>query len=92
MTTPPGILKLESASIRESAELQRMLVASLEARDAVRIDAASMERVDTPSLQLLAAFVRDVRAAKRSIEWIARSDALDRAAVALGLTTALGLA
>jgi len=91
MTTIPDILRLESASIRTSAELKAALVERLDAPGPVRIDGAAMERVDTPTLQLLAAFVRELRAGSHSVEWVARSEALDRAAQALGLSAVLGL-
>jgi ABC-type transporter Mla MlaB component len=58
----------------------------------VRIEAGGMERIDTAALQLIAAFVRDMRAASRTVEWGARSEALDQAIHALGLEAALGLA
>ena len=85
------VLRLESSTIRDSGDLQRALVARFDAPGAVRLDAAAMERVDTTTLQLLAAFIQEVRAASRSVEWVACSDALVSAARAVGLLAALGL-
>ena len=84
-------LRLGTSTIRDSAELQRALVARFDAPGAVRLDAAAMERVDTSTLQLLAAFIHEVRAASRTVEWVARSEALESAARAVGLSAALGL-
>ena len=50
-----------------------------------------VDRVDTAGLQLLAAFVRDLRAEARTVEWVGCSDALNKAAQALGLHAALCL-
>jgi ABC-type transporter Mla MlaB component len=83
-------LRLDSSTVRVAAALQRELVARLDESGPVHIDGGAVERVDTASLQLLAAFVRDLRAASRPVEWLARSDALERAAQSLGLGRALG--
>lgn len=85
------VLRLESATIRDSAELQKALIARIEAPGPVRLDATAMERVDTTTLQLLVAFIHELRAASRPVEWVARSEALERAAQAVGLRAALGL-
>jgi ABC-type transporter Mla MlaB component len=57
----------------------------------VQIDGAAVDRVDTAGLQLLAAFIRDLQAQLRAVEWIGCSAALRRAANSLGLAVALGL-
>ena len=85
-------LCLESATIRNVTGLQAKLVERLDESGALRIDGAAVERVDTAMLQLLAAFVRDVRADGRAVEWIACSVPLRRAVSALALEQALGLA
>lgn len=84
-------LKLGPASIRTAEELRNELAARLLNAGAVTIDASTVERIDTASLQLLTAFVREMRAASRPVEWLGRSDALERAATVLGLSAALGL-
>jgi ABC-type transporter Mla MlaB component len=57
----------------------------------MQIDGTAVDRVDTAGLQLLAAFVRDLRAEARPVEWVGYSDALNKAAQALGLHAALCL-
>jgi len=57
----------------------------------VQIDGSGVERIDTATLQLLAAFVRDLRTDGRSVEWGECSTVLRRAANSLGLESALGL-
>ncbi len=57
----------------------------------MQIDGGGVERIDTATLQLLAAFVRDMRAEARAVEWIECSPALRRAAGSLGLESALSL-
>ncbi|MEJ0039079.1 MAG: STAS domain-containing protein [Gammaproteobacteria bacterium] len=58
----------------------------------VRIDASAVQRIDTASLQVLAAFARDRRADGLPLEWLGVPDCLTEAATLLDLTTALGFA
>lgn len=51
----------------------------------------TMDRIDTATLQLLAACVRDVRAHGRAVEWVGCSPVLRRAARALGMEDAVEL-
>jgi len=85
-------LSLGSMTIRNVPDLQSQLGERLDESGTVLIDASGAERVDTAILQLLAAFVRDLRADARAVEWSGCSPALRRAAEALGLVSALGLA
>jgi ABC-type transporter Mla MlaB component len=57
----------------------------------VQIDASSVQRVDTASLQVMAAFVRDRRSDGLSCEWLGVPACLTEAATLLDLTNALGL-
>src|SRR5256885_1040471 len=90
----PGNLRLSlgSLTIRNVTDLQSQLAERLDESGTVQIDASGAERVDTSILQLLAAFVRDLRADARSVEWSGCSPALRRAAESLGLVSELGLA
>ena len=92
--TPPeaagSALVLRSPTIRTINSLQTELAERLDDSGTVRIDGASVERVDTAGLQLLAAFVRDLQSELRDVEWIGCSDPLKKAAQALGLGSALG--
>jgi len=87
---PP--LRLGSMSLRNVTAFQAELAERLDESGTVQIDASGVERIDTATLQLLAAFVRDLRADARLVEWTDCSAALRRAAQALGLTAALDLA
>jgi anti-anti-sigma regulatory factor len=87
-----SLLRLGSASLRTVTVFQSELAERLDDSGTVQIDASAVERIDTATLQLLAAFVRDLRADARGIEWIACSAVLRRAAHSLGLNAALDLA
>jgi anti-anti-sigma regulatory factor len=84
-------LRLGSATIRDVTAFQAELAERLDEGGPVQIDGSGVERVDTATLQLLAAFVRDLRAEARAVEWIECSPALRRAAGSLGLESALSL-
>lgn len=84
-------LRLGSATIRNVTALQTELAGRLDESGPQQLDGTGAERVDTAVLQLLVAFVRDMRADGRVVEWIGCSTALHRSAVALGLETELGL-
>ncbi len=84
-------LVLTSPTIRTINALQTELAERLDESGPLQIDAAAVDRVDTAGLQLLAAFVRDLRAESRQVEWVGCSDALSKAAQALGLHAALCL-
>ena len=91
MTPVPGPLRLESSAIRMAAALQNELAARLDESGTVTIDGGSVERIDTATLQLLAAFVRELNEASRTVVWSACSPALRRASNILGLKNALRL-
>ncbi len=82
---------LTSPTIRTITSLQTELAERLDETGQVRIDGTAVDRIDTAGLQLLAAFVRDLRAEQRAVEWVGCSNALRKAATALGLEAALGL-
>ena len=88
---PGRPLVLTSPTIRTINSLQAELAERLDESGNVQIDGTAVDRVDTAGLQLLAAFVRDLEAEARSVEWVGCSVALRRAANALGLGVALGL-
>ena len=84
-------LVLTSPTIRTITSLQTELAERLDESGPLQIDATAVDRVDTAGLQLLAAFVRDLRAEARTVEWVGCSDALQKAVRALGLHSALCL-
>jgi ABC-type transporter Mla MlaB component len=85
-------LRLASTTIRTVTALQAELAERLDESGNVQIDGGGVERIDTATLQLLAAFVRDLHADARSVEWVQCSVVLRRAANCLGLESALSLA
>jgi anti-anti-sigma regulatory factor len=56
---------------------------------AVTLDRGSVQRVDTATLQMLAAFVRDRRAEGLAVEWSGEAAAFKNAASTLGLSSLL---
>lgn len=88
--SPP--LRLDAAAVRIAVKLKADLQTRMAAEGLVRIDASAVERVDTATLQVLAAFFRDMSKASRQAEWCGHSAVLERAANTLGLHAALGLA
>jgi ABC-type transporter Mla MlaB component len=82
---------LASPTIRTVTSLQAELAERLDESGAVQIDGSAVDRVDTAALQLLAVFVRDLRAQARAVEWVGCSSGLRKAASGLGLSVALGL-
>ncbi len=92
VNAPTEALLLDSAAVRIAAKLKGELLPLLAAGAVARIDGSAVERIDTATLQVLAAFSRDMRASSRPVEWCGQSAVLERAAKALGLSATLGLA
>lgn len=87
-----AVLRLPSqCTIREASQLLGQLMLRLEHSAPVYIDAAKVERIDTAALQLLVAFLGERKARRLAVVWLECSDAMMRAAGALGLTAALAL-
>jgi hypothetical protein len=84
-------LRLTDCTVGTIETLQAELSSRLLISGPVTIDRAAVQRPNTAMLQLIAAFVRDVKAQSRSVEWSGSGSAFDRGAHSLGLTAALGL-
>lgn len=83
---PAAALTLAAeCTVAESDSLKAGLTRLLDEAEAVTLDVRGLQRIDAAGLQLLAAFVRDRRAAERAVEWRGRAPALDAAATLLGL-------
>lgn len=80
-----------NCSIKEVAALRESLCAVLNAQEPVSIDASAVERIDTATLQLLYAFVRDRFAADREVVWQGVTGQLSEAARLLGVRDLLNL-
>jgi anti-anti-sigma regulatory factor len=72
-------------------DLKTSLTTRLTLESSVTIDAAAVQRIDTASLQLLAALARDRRAAGLPFEWTGVPPSVTEAANLLNLTDTLGL-
>jgi ABC-type transporter Mla MlaB component len=77
--------------IAAAADLQNVLLERVGDAGNVQLDASAVQRVDTASLQVMAAFVRDRRNDGLSFEWLGVPACLTEAASLLDLTNALGL-
>ena len=80
-----------NCSIKEVALLREQLSAVLDDAAPVVIDAGAVERIDTATLQLLFAFVRDRLASDREVSWQKVSPAVTDAARLLGVRDLLCL-
>jgi phospholipid transport system transporter-binding protein len=77
--------------VAEADWLKAALARLLREPRSVGLEVGSLQRIDTAAVQLLAAFVRDRRAAGLPFEWRGRAPALDAAAGLLGLRGMLEL-
>jgi ABC-type transporter Mla MlaB component len=78
-------------AIASVSSLRATLLERVSDSGKVQIDASSVQRIDTASLQVLAAFARDRRAEERPTEWVGVPACLTDAANLLDLTDALGI-
>jgi len=88
-----GRFRLDERLVIENAgELCTQLL-SCAGQDAdITLDAAYVESVDTAALQVLLAFVRQVRGKGHTVNWQSPSDALLKTASLTGLAIDMGLA
>lgn len=77
--------------IAGAADLRTALQAAVSEQRTTTLDASAVQRIDTAGLQLLAAFVRDRRAASRQVAWAGASPAFIERAKLLDLQAALQL-
>jgi ABC-type transporter Mla MlaB component len=73
-----------NCSVKDAAALKANLLGAEHSEEAVTIDVTAVERIDTASMQLLCAFVRDRHALNRPVQWRGSSAALDEAVKLLG--------
>lgn len=88
--TPGSIILESNLRISSAKSLKNLLEESMEKKE-VNLDASSIEKVDTSTMQLLAAYI--IEADKRSINinWLSPSPSVLNAAILLGLTETLKL-
>jgi anti-anti-sigma regulatory factor len=76
-------------TIADAGELKERLMKILGHPTALTFDCSAVQRVDTATLQMLAAFVRDRRAEGLPVEWSTDGAAFKSAASLLGLSSLL---
>ncbi len=81
----------EMMDISIVGELRALLLEALDAKQAVTLDGAAVERADTAVLQVLVAFFQDARSQNITVQWSSASEALTRSAELLGITDILDL-
>ena len=87
----PTIVLASNCNVRDAAELKQSLCLHLEQAAPVSLDVGSVERVDTSTMQLLCAFVRDRSAQQLAVEWIGDSPVVRDAARLLDVEALLCL-
>jgi ABC-type transporter Mla MlaB component len=87
----PGIVLASNCGVKDAAELKQSLCKLAGESGAVAIDVRNLERLDTATMQLLCAFVRDRAAHDLKVEWQGDSSVLHEAARLLGVTELLAL-
>jgi ABC-type transporter Mla MlaB component len=87
----PTIVLASNCTVKDAAALKQSLCRHLDAAAVVILDVRQLERVDTSTLQLLCAFVRDRAAQQRQVEWLGDSPAIRDAARLLGVAPLLAL-
>src|SRR5689334_6979520 len=78
-------------AIASAPSLRQSLLKRLTDPANVQIDASAVQRIDTASLQVLAAFVRDRRGAGLAVEWRGVPSSMTGIAQLLDLASLLGL-
>jgi phospholipid transport system transporter-binding protein len=87
-----GVLVLSAdCTVAASAALKADLLEALQHPKPVTLDIASVQRIDTAGIQLLAAFVRERESLGLPVEWRGTAPTFASAARLLGVARALGL-
>ena len=87
----PTIVLASNCNVKDAAELKQSLCFHLDDGVAVTLDIGKVERIDTSTMQLLCAFVRDRVAQQRKVEWLGDSPILRDGARLLGVEALLSL-
>lgn len=87
----PIVVLASNCSVKDAAALKSSLCAFSNHGDAVTLDVSAVERVDTATMQLLCAFVRDRSGRNQGVTWRGESAALQDAVRLLGVGALLGL-
>lgn len=87
----PLVVLAANCSVKDAAALKTSLCTFAKHGDAVTLDVSAVERVDTATMQLLCAFVRDRSGRNQSVTWRGESQALQDAVRLLGVSTLMGI-
>jgi len=87
----PTIVLASNCNVKDAGELKQSLCHYLDDGAPVALDVGKVERVDTSTMQLLCAFVRDRTARDRKVEWLGDSLVIRDAARLLGVEDLLCL-
>jgi ABC-type transporter Mla MlaB component len=86
----PIVVLAANCSVKDAAALKTSLCAFGHESIDVTLDVSAVERVDTATMQLLCAFVRDRSGRKQNVTWRGESQALQDAVRLLGVGELLG--
>jgi ABC-type transporter Mla MlaB component len=87
----PVIVLASNCNVKDAGELKQTLCLHLDDATPVTLDVGSVERVDTSTLQVLCAFVRERSAQQRKVEWLGDAGVVRDAARLLGVDSILCL-
>ncbi len=87
----PTLVLAAHCNVKDAAELKQSLCQHLDDAAPVALDVGKVERVDTSTMQLLCAFVRDRAAQQRKVEWLGDFGVIRDAAHLLGVEAMLSL-
>ena len=87
----PTIVLASNCNVKDAGELKQSLCHYLDDAAPVALDVGKVERVDTSTMQLLCAFVRDRTARDRKVEWVGDLSVIGEAARLLGVDALLSL-
>lgn len=87
----PIVALSSNSTVKDAQALKDQLMKLLELPEVVAIDVRSVERVDTATMQLLCAFVRDRAERNSAVEWLGNPPAMVEAARLLGVEHMLAL-
>ncbi len=91
-SSPAGVFVLSAdCTVAESTALKSGLLEVLREPTPVTLDIASVQRIDTAGIQLIAAFVRERDSLGLQVEWRGAAPAFTSAARLLGVASALRL-
>jgi ABC-type transporter Mla MlaB component len=85
------IVLASNCNVKDATELKQTLCLHLDDAAPVTLDVGSVERVDTSTMQVLCAFVRDRVAQQRKVEWLGDTAVVRDGARLLGVESMLCL-